>query len=414
MNRLTSYSALVIFFLMLSIVSCNNQEKDDHVVYEAAKRFVYTCPMHPEVTRDAPGSCPICGMDLQKKVETGKNMDTIRFDDLLKPTNEFVISTIPVTTMERKEENIELDVLGNVAYDTRQIGTITSRASGRIEKLYIRYRYQLVRKGQKVMDIYSPELATAQQNLLFLVRNDPGNTTLIQAAEQRLILLGLNKEQINQVVSSKKIMYSVSVYSSYAGFATDFARGSANTNDMNTMANPTQELNIKEGMYLQKGQAVFSVYNADKAWILLNLYPEQQALVRIGNPVSIVPETSPQHGFSGRIDYIEPLFRQSNKTVTARVNFRNNQLGLPIGSRVKAKIFGNIKDAMWLPKEAVLSLGRNRIVFVKEASGFRAREINTGLVLSHSIEIIKGLSLTDSVAANAHYLVDNEAFIKIR
>ena len=341
-------------------------------------------------------------------------MDTIRFDDLLKPTNEFVISTIPVTTMERKEENIELDVLGNVAYDTRQIGTITSRASGRIEKLYIRYRYQLVRKGQKVMDIYSPELATAQQNLLFLVRNDPGNTTLIQAAEQRLILLGLNKEQINQVVSSKKIMYSVSVYSSYAGFATDFARGSANTNDMNTMANPTQELNIKEGMYLQKGQAVFSVYNADKAWILLNLYPEQQALVRIGNPVSIVPETSPQLGFSGRIDYIEPLFRQSNKTVTARVNFRNNQLGLPIGSRVKAKIFGNIKDAMWLPKEAVLSLGRNRIVFVKEASGFRAREINTGLALSHSIEITKGLSLTDSVAANAHYLVDNEAFIKIR
>lgn len=414
MNRLTSYSALVIFFLMLSIVSCNNQEKDDHVAHEAEKRFVYTCPMHPEVTRDAPGSCPICGMDLQKKEETGKNMDTIRFDDLLKPTNEFVISTIPVTTMERKEENIELDVLGNVAYDTRQIGTITSRASGRIEKLYIRYRYQLVRKGQKVMDIYSPELATAQQNLLFLVRNDPGNTTLIQAAEQRLILLGLNKEQINQVVSSKKIMYSVSVYSSYAGFATDFARGSANTNDMNTMANPTQELNIKEGMYLQKGQAVFSVYNADKAWILLNLYPEQQALVRIGNPVSIVPETSPQLGFSGRIDYIEPLFRQSNKTVTARVNFRNNQLGLPIGSRVKAKIFGNIKDAMWLPKEAVLSLGRNRIVFVKEASGFRAREINTGLVLSHSIEIIKGLSLTDSVAANAHYLVDNEAFIKIR
>jgi Cu(I)/Ag(I) efflux system membrane fusion protein len=353
-------------------------------------------------------------MDLVKKEDDAEAIQNIEVNDLLQPTNSFVVSTIPVTTIKQKEESIELSVLGNVVYDTRQIGTISSKVNGRIEKLYIKYKYQRVKKGQKVMDIYSPELATAQQNLLFLIENDPGNSSLIDAAKDRLMLIGLTRQQINQIISTKQIVYSVSVYSSFSGFATDFTGKSEETNNMAAMTSSIQELSIKEGMYLQKGQAAFSVYNADRVWILLNLYPEQQTLISVGNPVHVVPETVPQRSFRANIDYIEPLFRQGNKTMTARIYFNNAVLQLPIGSRVKATVFANTKDAVWLPKEAVLTLGRNKIVFLKIASGFKATSINTGLEVNNSIQIVKGLSATDSVAANAHYLVDNEAFIKIK
>lgn len=376
----SEYKIVAVMVLLTAFVSC--QVKDEHAG-------------HPD-EQDAGG------------------VRNIALNDLLKPTNAFVISSITVTTIEQKEENIELDVPGNVVYDTRQIGTVASRVSGRIEKLYIKYKYQRIQKGQKVMDIYSPELATAQQQLLFLIRNDPENTSLINAAGDRLELLGLHKQQINQIVSSKQIVDPVPVYSSYTGFATDFTEKSAAGREMNAASAPAGELRIKEGMYLQKGEVVFSVYNADKVWILLNIYPGQQALIKVGNPVQVVPETSSGQGFRAKIDYIEPLFRAGSKTLTARVYFDNAVMRLPIGSRVKATIFGNAINAAWLPKEAVLSLGKSNIVFVKEGNGFRARKINTGLTLSNSIQVTKGLSATDSVAVNAHYLADNEAFIKIK
>ena len=206
----------------------------------------------------------------------------------------------------------------------------------------------------------------------------------------------------------------MSIYSNYSGFATDFTSKSAIAKDMNPMASPAQELSIKEGMYLQKGQGAFSVYNADKVWILLNLYPEQQALISVGNAVHIVPETVPQHGFRSKIAYLEPVFREGSKTLAARVYFDNSKLHLPVGSRVRATIFGNTKDAVWLPGEAVLSLGKNKIVFVKESGGFRAKQISTGLAINNSIQVISGLSPADTVAANAQFLVDNEAFIKVK
>ena len=96
---------------------------------------------------------PICGMDLIKKEEEGTSSIDIDLESLLKPTNEFVISSIPVTTIQKKEEQIEIEALGNIAYDTRQVGSISSRVSGRIEKLYVRYRFQKINKGQRILDI---------------------------------------------------------------------------------------------------------------------------------------------------------------------------------------------------------------------------------------------------------------------
>ena len=407
----------IVFLLALSLLigtsSCKNEGKADHAAHDQ-QQDTYTCPMHPEIIRNTPGSCPICGMDLVKKETGSAAIRDVQLEALLKPVNSFVISTVDVTTIEQREEDVELDVVGTVAYDTRQAGAISSRVNGRIEKLYIRYKYQPIQKGQPVMDIYSPELMTAQQNLLFLLRNDPNNRSLIDAAKDRLRLMGMTAGQVATIIRTGTAIYSVRVYSSYSGFATDInnTTNAASADNMQQATTSNQELAIKEGMYVQSGQAVFIVYDQSRAWILLDIYPEQQTLLQVGNPVRIVPETAPSENFRATVDYIEPVFRTAKKTVAARVYFNNASRRLPIGSRVTANIFSKQKAAWWLPKEAVLSLGREKVVFKKEATGFRAIKITTGIEVNRQVQILAGLQKQDSVAVNAQYLVDNEAFIK--
>lgn len=414
MKRLNFY---IVFLFALSVVigttSCNDKGKTDHTAHDQEKE-VFTCPMHPEIIRNAPGSCPICGMDLVKKETGSEAIKDVQLEALLKPVDGFVISTVQVTSVVQRDEDVELDVVGTVAYDTREAGAISSRVNGRIEKLYVRYKYQPVQKGQRIMDIYSPELMTAQQNLLFLLRNDPNNISLIDAAKGRLRLMGMSAAQVATVVRTGTAIYSVPVFSNYSGFVTDIntVTNGASADNMQPAPTTSKELAIKEGMYVQNGQAIFTVYNQSKAWILLDIYPEQQTLVQVGNPVRIVPETAPSENFRATVDYIEPVFRTGKKTVAARVYFNNATRRLPIGSRVTANIFAKPKAAWWLPKEAILSLGREQVVFKKEATGFRAIKIATGIEVNRQVQILTGLQQKDSVAVNAQYLVDNEAFIK--
>jgi Cu(I)/Ag(I) efflux system membrane fusion protein len=239
---------------------------------------------------------------------------------------------------------------------------------------------------------------------------------MINAAKDRLLLLGMSANQVSQVVKTRKLMFSVPVFSNYSGFVTELNKtntAAIPSDNMQAAPAANQELTVKEGMYVQKGQAIFSLYNQSKAWILLDIFPEQHALVQVGNAVRIVPETAPQNSFRAQISYIEPVFRPGTKTVSARVYFNNAALQLPIGSRVTANIFVKPQTAWWLPREAVLTLGRDKIVFKKDEGGFRAHKITTGPEVNRYIHVLTGLQKQDSVALNAQFLIDNETFIKV-
>lgn len=370
--------------------------------------------MHPEIIRDHPGSCPICGMDLIKKVDNAVAINDIQLNDLLQPTDRFVVSSVQVTTLQRKEVPVEVDALGTVAYDTRLVNTISARVSGRIEKLYVKYRYQHIMKGQKIMDIYSPELLTTEQELLFLIKNDPSNASLINAAKQKLLLLGVSPSQLQQIIKSGKPSLTIAVYSNYSGHiheAGNLMPGASNGEKMD-LSRVTEELPVKEGMYVEKGQNIFQLYDVSRSWVLLNIFPEHLSLVKKGDAVRVVPETAPNKDFRARIDFIEPFYRKENKTVTARVYFNNSELQIPVGSQVKATIFSNNKEASWIPKDAVLSLGIDKVVFIKESGGFKAHKVETGLTYQNLVQVISGLNGTDSIAANAQFLTDSESFIK--
>ena len=408
----------ISFILLLMLAGACNRKKDTHANHQTEVAVeIYTCPMHPEIIRNQPGSCPICGMTLVKKETDGEKSTQAGLTELLKPTNEFVLSSVPVTVIQKRSEQIEMEALGNIAYDTREVGSISARISGRIEKLYVRYRYQKINKGQKIMDVYSPELMTAQQNLLFLLKNDISNTSFIESAKEKLLLLGMSNQQLQQIIREGVPSLTISVYSNYSGHIHESVNGGNMVKEPGAMKDIsviTEELSLKEGMYIQKGQSVFIVYDPSQAWAILNIYGDNQGQVSTGNSVMIVPETAPDKNFKATISFIEPFYQKESKTLTARVYFNNSSLKIPIGSQVRATVYGNAKEAWWLPKEAVLSLGLDKVVFEKVNSGFTGLKIKTGISYKDQIQVISGLTKTDSVAANAQYLMDSESFIKVK
>jgi Cu(I)/Ag(I) efflux system membrane fusion protein len=397
-----------VCFIMIAL-SCNQNNKTDES--QISTNDLYTCSMHPQVLEHHPGNCPICGMKLVKKNTSAVAINNIELESLLKPANQFVVASLPVTTPQQKSVSVSVEAYGTIEYDPVISGTISARVSGRIEKLYLRYRYQQVKAGQKIMDIYSPELLTAQQNLLFLLKNDADNTSFIKAAKQKLLLLGMSETELNKVINTGKPLYSVGIYSNYSGHIHDASMGNQpNANEMSNTTT-TEELSLKEGMYVQKGQSLFMVMNHHMAWAALQIFSNDQSIVKKGDAVQIIPQTDTARIIDGRIDFIEAFFRNNSKTLTARVNFHNMSM-LPIGSQVTANIFANSKKALWLPQSAVLSLGINNVVFVKNDGGFIAHKVTAGVRSNTDVEIVSGLTEKDTVAANAQYLVDSESFIQ--
>ncbi len=418
----TRIICLISSSLLWVAVACNKDVKDDHTQHNPIDIIAeqYTCPMHPQIIKDKPGQCPICGMDLVKKESDSAPITGVELGSLLRPTNEYVISAIPVTAIKIDQISSEIDAIGSIEYDTRMIGNISAKINGRIEKLYVRYTYEYIKKGQKIMDIYSPELLTAQQNLLFVLKNDADNTSLIQAAKEKLLLLGMSSHQVQRIMNTGDPIMSVSVYSNLSGHLHNAGNRSADmspqtsSSSMNTINPSTELLNIKEGMYVQKGQNLFSIYNPSRVWAMLNIYTDGQSSIQKGQVVKITAETAPDNSFQGRIDFIEPFYREGTRTTSVRVYFDNSGMRLPVGSQVRGLIQTNPTMGYWLPKESVTSLGIDRIVFLKVVDGFRPKRITTGIITESTIQITDGLSETDSVAVNAQFLMDSESFIKVK
>lgn len=406
--KLFVFGFAIVFF---TLAGCNSNSDNKKISTNTGTEEIYTCPMHPQIIRHEAGNCPICGMPLVKKENASREISEVDLSTLLEGDNNTVVSSIPVTTMQFANQQIQLEALGSVEYDTRFIKTISARVSGRIEKLYIKYRYQHIHAGDKVMDIYSPELLTAQQNLLFLIKNDPANTPLINAARQRLLLLGMNEKQLQNVIATRKAIFSVTVYSNYTGHVHE--AGNMNSSQTNPMSQ-TDELSIKEGMYVEKGQPVFQVNNMDNVWVSLNFFPGENSHIKVGLPVTIIPETAPDNKIISKIDFIEPFYKSNSKTVSARVYLNNSKLMIPVGSQVKATLNINTALSNWLPKESVLSLGFNKVVFLKKGNVFQAHPVSTGIVANNLIQVNDGLNTKDSVAVNAQFLIDSEGFIKVK
>lgn len=429
-------SLLAVFFIAALALSACKNKKQPAAQHEQSQAKQYTCPMHPQIIEDHPGSCPICGMDLVERDAHAMHAaaDT-SLSYLLQPVNEQVIATIPVTTGEEDSPEFPLRVQGIVTYDMRNKRSISSRVSGRIEKLYIKYNYQPVSKGQLIMEVYSPDLAAAQQELL-LIKSAGQEDGMLQAAKQRLLLLGMSATQINRVLSTGRVNYKVSVYSNANGYiletsnssATSAATpksstamaaggmsGMASTPQASSAANVTTSsstpspLFLREGQYVNAGQSVFTIYEKGSLIAEFSMNPTDASLVKKGAMVQVESVAQPEKTIDGTIGLIQPTFKEGQNFTLARVYLKNAEL--KEGELVNASIPILTKEHLWLPNSALLSLGNETVVFVKEHKVFIPKKVKRGISVDGKTQILD--DITDwKIASNAAYLVDSEGFIK--
>src|SRR5688572_14415970 len=286
-NSIVKILALLLL-VSVSFLSCKDKAGKQAVHAGHQQQEQYTCPMHPQIIKDQPGACPICGMQLVLKEANRELVSDSAVTMLAKPVNAQVVASIPAITPSGGTRIVSTTVNGIISYDTRKQTSLSSRVNGRIERLLIKYNYQPVRKGQLIMEVYSPDLAAAQRELIFVAGRSP---ELLPGAKQRLLLLGMSPAQVEQVIKTGNILYRVPVYSNSDGYILDQSAVSAgnitaapamasaattndgmggmpggsaasNTNISQPAPTPTPVM-IREGQYITAGQPIFTIYQAN-------------------------------------------------------------------------------------------------------------------------------------------------------
>ncbi len=430
----TNVAVLLTLFAVLFFVACSSDKKDKHSEREVDE---YTCSMHPQIVQNKPGTCPICGMELVKKSTGNKELViSEELKELIKPTNSSVVATIKTTHPERKTLIVTASASGSVNYDTRKTYSVPVRFGGRIEKLFLKYNYQPVKRGQVIMEIYSPELLTAQRELLYIVQQQKNDKQLVGSAKQKLLLLGLTAEQIEKVIAAGKETFAFPVLSPYTGYIVESA---FTTTELPALAQPTsrgsteatkgmlpaaamgaslsapsagEQISAREGMYVSTGQSVFKVIDAAQLWVELYFTPSEGRLVQQGDQLHLemngLDET-----ILARADFIQPFFTEGKQFLQVRSYLKNSSKAIRVGQLVTGKISQTRTQALWIPKNAVLDLGVRQIVFLKMKGAFLPFNVKTGWQTDGWVEVIEGIDESSEIAINAQYLVDSESFIKM-
>ena len=413
MNKYIKYSlaffaiSIIGIAIYLFALKSENHSEIEH------QNEVYTCSMHPQIIRDKPGNCPICGMTLVKKITENNSVQDNSIDNLIKPTDNFIVGNYQTTTAIDTTISSEINLPGIVAYDPNSSVNIAARMSGRIERMYVNYKYQKVNKGQKLFDLYSPELLTEQQNFIYMVINDADNISIINASKQKLLLYGMTQNQINTLITSKTANPRISIYSPASGII-DGTETMANvsTPAMQSGSSSTEILNVKEGNYIKKGEVIFKLLNTDKVWGIFNVIQGYNSLIKTSQSIQITTELDKNEVIDAQINFVETQLNPADKTNRIRVYLNNNKLKLPIGLRLQGIVKTNAVNGIWIQKQSMVSIGNKKIVFLKMDNGFRAASIKTGIEIVDFIQIMEGISVKDTIAKNAQYLIDSESFIK--
>jgi Cu(I)/Ag(I) efflux system membrane fusion protein len=405
-----------LLWVSLAFVMMHCDRKTDE-----AQQDTYTCPMHPTVISQTPGVCPVCAMDLVRKARPGEEVAiTEDLTRLLQSPNEVIVSDIKTVRGTFTTKPVTLDVQGIVTYDTRRMNTISARIAGRLEKVYVKYWYQPVKQGMRVVDIYSPELVTAQREYLYVLSSDPENEMLVNAAREKLSLLGMTPEDIRSIEKSKEPQQNVRVLSAFTGYvipSTTPPPGlEASPAGMNAMgksnaasatATAGTEL-MREGNYVNAGDPLFSLVDARSLRVELSVPMHMTSALKVGTRLKLKFLNGEQQ--QATIDFIQPFMDEAREFVKVRV-YSEGVSSLRVGELVQGTLEFPAREALWLPEKAVLDMGTGFVVFVKQRGMFKAKEIKTGVRTDGWVEV-SGISSGDEIAADASYLVDSESFVK--
>jgi Cu(I)/Ag(I) efflux system membrane fusion protein len=430
-GRINLKLATIIFLIFQSfnllIISSCTEKKTEHVhIQDSVKTdIIYHCPMDTQIVQNKPGTCPICGMDLVPKPGAHQHESMGSRDLIYTPTNVLVLSTVKSVRPVFKSIPVKIKAAGYLSYDERRINTISAKTGGRIEKLMVKYNYQPIKKGQALFEIFSHDLQTAQQEYLYIKRNEPDASDLLHAAKRKLLLLGMTEEQVNRIQAAGHIHATTTVYSPYTGFVIEdktnkeVFRSDGSMENKSGMSGETtmkvnnKEISLREGAYVGKGEAVFRVANTDVVWAIFEVYADQLTQIKINQSVHIMLENSKEM-IMGKVDFIEPAYKEGSGTARVRVYLDNKDQDLKIGNILSGEIEAGEKKGLWIPQTSIYDLGNDKIVFVKRNGAFESRKILTGINSGNEVEVLSGLTKGEEIAENAQFMVDSESFVKIK
>ena len=288
--------------------SKNNMEQKQNQVQPEIK--FWTCSMHPQIKQPGPGQCPLCGMDLIP-VSSEQSAGNEGARELKLSKHAIKLAEIQTVPAEKKFVAAEIRLAGKVEYDETRLSSITAWMPGRIERLYVDFTGVRVNKGEHLVELYSPELITAQQELLLGLKMQKGKSSRlgksalknVEATREKLRLWGLTKQQINNVEKTDKVSDRTTIYSPISGIVI--------------------HKNGFEGEYLKTGTRIYTIADLSQLWIKLDAYESDLVWIRYGQDVEFTVKAYPGEIFKGKISFIDPILNPKTRTIKVRVNVQN-------------------------------------------------------------------------------------------
>lgn len=398
LHKWISYGLLVVLGIFLGWIFFHNSggiKNHESHQHEDVQGTIWTCSMHPHIRMDQPGKCPICGMDLIPLVQTGTSQQID--PDAIQLTREAVALANVLTTKVSKQTAVrEVRLYGKVKADERRFQSQVSQLTGRIEKLHVNFTGEQVSLGQKLAEIYSPELVTAQQELLETSKTKQSHPELYEASKEKLRQWKLTDNQIESIENSGTIIGNFEVLSTTSG--------------------TVSSRKVNSGDYVSRGMVLFDIADLSNVWILFDAYETDLPFINKGEKMKFTIQAVPGTEFAGNIAFIDPVIDPVTRVARVRVEAPN------IGGKLKPEMFATgivfsklqeYRNSIVIPKSAVLWTGKRSIVYVKDPGAeepvFKLREIGLGPMLGDSYVVTDGLAEGEEIVTHGTFSVDAAA-----
>lgn len=427
-GKLNSQISIILFLLLVSVFSsCNNKHSEQGHENHVQDEGDYICSMRceGEKTYPQPGNCPVCKMKLQLVEE--ELVQTVS-------PNKQVLSRQATVKLQTANQAQSIKAQGFIDYDRNRNQNVSARFGGRIEKLFVKYNLQFVNKGDKILELYSPELNTIQEQHLFLLKTETGKN-LIEQSREKLKLLGITEQQISALENKGTFTQNIAVYSTASGYILFNSDEQTNTGSEATQQTSMSSMSmtantsvaktsgsagaqIREGMYVNKGETLFSVNDLQTVWAIISVPSQYHSSVQPNKQINIVSELFSDKMLTGKILLTEKTFEEKQQRfVRVRVELYNPKAVLKLNSLVTAEFPLETKTGFQIPSSAVYRTGMNAFVWVKTGTTkngtgiFVLRNVVTSAVSNGTTTIISGLAPEEEIALHAGALTDSETFL---
>jgi len=359
--------------------------------------YKWVGPMHPQIVRDKPGFCPICGMALVKKAFHITKTPTISASS---SRVEGIKQTFAIRTTKVQKTTLwkYIPTFGRIKPDQNQLIHIHPRASGWMSDLALRDNGDAIEKGQLLYRLYSPEIVAAQQDYILALKNQKrmgkAGASIVKSAQVRLELLGLANSTLKQIKRSLKLIYKVPVYAPQSGVA--------------------ENLKVQNGMYIQPKMELMSLTNLSQLWVEADVLPRQQHWVKNHLTVEISSDALPGNTSESQISYIYPNLDPKTHSLRVRIPL-SNPFGLFHPNQlVNVAIYGGPKhNVLAIPQEAIIDDGEQKRVVKQLKNGqFKVAKITTGMHTQGIVEVKSGLKPGETIVTSGEFLIDSESQIQ--